>query len=202
MEFKIKRDFLPIFIINLVLAFILVVPTIAFGNWVGYLIAFDVVILTIIVLYNTSVIFSSCKLENNTLYYRAGIFKYEIDLNTIKNVSLSRNIHFSLANSLDRIRISTLENGKQKVYYVSVCDNENLLSLLKPKKEEKVVETKIEEKPAEEKKTEEKTTKTVKTTTKKPATTKKAPAKTTVKKPATKKTTTAKKTTTSKKVAK
>lgn len=198
MEFKIKRDFLPIFIINLVLAFILVVPTIAFSNWIGYLIAFDVVILTIIVLYNTSVIFSSCKLENNTLYYKAGVFKYEIDLNTIKNVSLARNIHFSLALSLDRIRISTIENGKQKVYYISVCDNENLLSLLKPKKEEKVVETKVEEKPAEEKKAEEKATKTVKSAKKVTTTTKKAPAK----KPATKKTTTAKKTTTSKKVAK
>ena len=190
MEFKIKRDFLPIFIINLVLLFVLCVPTLAFGKWIAYLIIFDVAILSIIVVYNTSVIFASCKLENNTLYYKVGLFKYEIDLNNIKNVSLARNIHYSLALSLDRIRILSIENGKQKVYYISVCDNSNLLELLTPKKEEKIVEAKAttveQEEPVE------KTVKSTKKTTAKPATAKKT---TTKKSSTTKKTTSTKKTT-------
>lgn len=197
MEFKVKKDFLPIFITNLVLLFVLIVPTIAFASWLGYLIIFDVIIASIIVLYNTSLIFTSCRLENNTLTYQAGLFKYVIDLKSITKVTSEKNIHFSLAQSSDRIRILTKnKENKQKVYYISVCDKANLISLLKPTKNVEPTPAKVEEVKAEEKVAE---TSETKATPKKPAAkkstaTKKATTtkKTTSKSTATKKTSTAK----------
>ncbi len=195
MEFKVKKDFLPIFITNLILLFVLIVPTIAFANWLGYLIIFDVIIASIIVLYNTSLIFTSCRLENNTLTYQAGLFKYVIDIKSITKVTSEKNIHFSLAQSSDRIRILIKNNeNKQKIYYISVCDKANLISFLKPTKNVEPAPTKAEEIKIEEKTAE---TKEVEATAKKPVTKKVSTVKkTTNKKPATKATTTKKASTT------
>lgn len=184
MEFKVKRDFLLVFLINLVLAFIL-----ALALYFSY----NAVILTIflilsvggIILFNSSVIWASCKINNEELIFKTGVFKYTIKLNTIAKVTPSKNAYGSLSLSFDRLRILTVSEGKQKVYYISVVDNEKLLSVLtsntkQPKIEKEIVET---------------STKEVKPTVKKSTTTKKKPTSTTTKKSTTKSNSTKKSTT-------
>ena len=195
MEFKVKRDFLTIFLVNLGLLFLLGVAIPFAYNTVVFIIVLAIV-LSLIAFYNTSVIFATCKIENETLIFRTGVFKYVIKLNEIVKVTPSKNYHCSLSLSSDRLRILTFDKeNNQKVYYVSVEDNENLASVINPTKNvakafealEKAVE-KVESKPAatvtaEQPKT---TAKKTTSTTKKTTTTKKA---TTAKKTATKKST-------------
>ena len=78
--------------------------------------------------------------------------------------------------STDRVRILTNVNGKNKVYYISVVDNDNLISVIAPKsKQAEVVEEKAEE-PAKKVAAKKTTTKktTTKTTTAKKTSTKKS----------------------------
>ena len=186
MEFKVKRDFLLVFLINLVLAFILALA-LYFSYNTAVLVIFLILAIGGITLFNTSVIFASCKIDNEELVFKTGVFKYTIKLNTIAKVTPSKNAYGSLSLSFDRLRVLTVSEGKQKVYYISVVDNEKLLSVLTPnqkteKVEETVTEPKAEEtKTTAKKSTTKKATTTKKTTTKsnstKKTTTKKAPAK-------------------------
>lgn len=193
MEFKVKRDFLPIYITNLCLALLLGLIFGLSANPIVLAVTIFIVV-SVLTLYNTTVIFASCKLTEDALIFQAGIFKYTIKLNQIVKVTKSKNGFASLSLSYDRIRILTIdEKLNQKVYYVSVEDNDNLIELISPVKKVKVEQPKTEEvklKPAEKKTTAKKTTKS--TTTKKAAT----------KKSTAKKTTTTKKTTTKKAVTK
>jgi len=184
MEFKVKRDFLPIFLVNVLLAAIICVAIPFFYN-----VAVGVIVVTlavaVAVFYDTAVIFASCSLTDETLTFRTGVFKYVINLKDIVKVDAAKNVHSSLALSYDRIRILTNKDGKQKVYYIAVDDNEKLISLLAPKTT--VEKEKEEVKPVEEKK--EKTATVKKATTAKKTTTKSAASKSTTKKTtATKKT--------------
>lgn len=189
MEFKVKRDFLLVFLINIVLAFILALA-LYFSYNTAVLVIFLILAVGGITLFNTSVIFASCKIDNEELIFKTGIFKYTIKLNTIAKITPSKNAYGSLALSFDRLRILTVSEGKQKVYYISVVDNEKLLSVLTPNKKteepkQEVAETKTEEVKSPAKKTtttKKKTTSTAKKTTAKSnstkkTTTKKAPAK-------------------------
>ncbi len=194
MEFKVKRDFLPIYITNLCLSLLL---GLIFGlseNPIVLAVTIFIVV-SVLTLYNTTVIFASCKLTEDALIFQAGIFKYTIKLNQIVKVTKSKNAFASLSLSYDRIRILTIdEKLNQKVYYVSVEDNDNLIELISPAKKVKIEQPKTEEvklKPAAKKTTTAK--KTTKSTTTKKAATKKSTAK---------KTTTTKKTTTKKAVTK
>jgi len=198
MEFKVKRDFLPIFLVNLGLLLLLGVA-IPFAYNAAVFVVVLAIVLSLVGFYNTAVIFASCKIENETLIFRTGVFKYEIKLNQIVKVTPAHNHHCSLALSHDRLRILTYDSeNNQKVYYVSVEDNEKLASVITPTKNvakafeafEKAVE-KVETQPAA----------NVTATTEPVAEKKPAAKKTTttaVKKPATKKATTTKKTTTKK----
>ena len=189
MEFKVKRDFLNVFLVNIILAFLVCVSIpFAYNTWV-FIVVFTVC-LSIIILYDTAVIFASCKVDNDILTFKTGIFSYKINLNSIVKVEKSKNFYGSLALSCDRVRILTNVDGKNKVYYVSVMDNEKLMSIISPKSKTTTApavekkETTVEETP---------TTKTVAT---KKTTTKKTSSTTTKKATSTKKkTTTAKKST-------
>ena len=147
MEFKVKRSFLSIFVLNLVLVFLVCVSIpFAYNIWV-FLVVF-IICFGLLCLYNTSVIFASCKVEGNTLIYRTGVFKYEIDINTIQKVEKTRSYCPSLATSFDRIRIVTKKGDKHGFYYISVVDSDKLIDILQngtaPKKE-----VEKEEKPVE-----------------------------------------------------
>ena len=115
MEFKVKRDFLYVFLIDAILAFLtcIFIPFVTESTWFFVLIM--VVAFALLILFNTSVIFSSCKVENGTLTFKAGLFKYEIELNSIVKVERSKNIYGSLCVSYDRVRVLTNKDGKNKV---------------------------------------------------------------------------------------
>lgn len=211
MEFKVKRDFIPIFLINALMLLICACSVfffIAIDN-LGWLIIVIAVDLFFFVLYNTSVIFARCTLSEDKLIYRTGIFKYTMPVDKIAKITKARNYHLSLALSFDRIRVLVVgETGKQCVYYISVVDSNRLMKAIKPT-DPNIVENNREVKPEQpEAKTEEiaeKTenevvTTTPKTTTKSSGTTKKPASKSTSSKStATKSTTTKKASTTTKK---
>lgn len=164
MEFKVKRDFISIFLWSAFLTFLLLVGIAFFFNvWVGLIVL--LINLTLIAIYATSIIFASCKIENNTLLFRTGMFKYSINLNTIKKVEKAKNYYPSLSMSVDRVRLLTNVDGKEKVYYVSVLDNDKLIDLITnstKKKEAKPQETATTKKPAAKKTTKKATTSTAK----------------------------------------
>ena len=164
MEFKVKRSFLGIFIINLCIAFLFGVSLPFAYNTFVFIVVFSIV-LALAIFYNTAVIFASCKVEQDKLTYRTGAFKYEIDLKTVTKVQKSNNYHPSLALSPERIRILTGKGKEQKVYYISVIDREKLISILREYTQ--TAEETVAKKTKEEK-TEKKTPK--KTTAKKPTT--------------------------------
>ncbi|MBQ3047445.1 MAG: PH domain-containing protein [Clostridia bacterium] len=171
MEFKVKLDFLYVFLIEVVLAFLalIFIPFVSVSTW--FFVLITLAFIALLVFFNLMAFISSCKIEGTTLTYKAGVFKYEINTNNIVKVEKAKNIYPSLSFSIDRVRILVHENGKNKVYYVSVVNNDELIKVLEPKKaapkqEEKVVKAAA---PTEEK-----------TTVAKKNTTKKAPAKKTV----------------------
>ena len=133
MEFKVKRDFLPIFITNLFFVLLLGI-TIYFTYNIGIFLLVLAIVLGGAAIYNTAVIFATCRIEADILLFKTGLFKYEININDIVKVTPSKNCHASLALSFDRIRILVNKGEKQKVYYISVNDNEKLYELISPKK--------------------------------------------------------------------
>ena len=165
MEFKVKRSFLNIFIINLVLIFLVCVSIpFAYNTWV-FIVVFAICF-GLFCFYNTSVIFATCKVENNKILYRTGAFKYEIDIKSIEKIEKNRSYNPSLATSFDRIRIVTKnKKNKQEVFYISVVDRDKLIEIVKNSKENRT----SEEKPTKEKTTKKAQTKktTAKKTTKK-----------------------------------
>ena len=170
MEFKVKRDFLLVFLINVLLVFLVCVTIpFAYNAWV-FVVVFTICF-AILAFYDTAVIFATCKVENDLLTFKTGVFSYKINLNTIVKVERTKNIYGSLALSCDRVRILTNVDGKNKVYYVSVVDNEKLMSIISPK--EQVAATPVPEVEVQEK------------TVKKAPSAKKATTKTTTKKKAT-----------------
>jgi len=166
MEFKVKKDFLYVFLIDIVLAFLtcIFIPFVTESTW--FFVIIMVIAAALLVLFNLSVILSCCKIEDNTLTYRTGIFKYIINTKDIVKVERAKNIYCSLSLSIDRIRILTNENGKNKVYYISVVNNDELLKAIEPKK---ATAEKVEEQPAADNKEDTKPAakKTTKTATKK-----------------------------------
>ena len=119
MEFKVKRSFLSILIFNLILIFLVCVSIpFAYNTWV-FIVVFAICF-GLFCFYNTSIIFASCKIENNLLTYRTGAFKYEIELNSIQKIEKNKSYSPSLATSFDRIRIVKNKNNNQKVFYISV----------------------------------------------------------------------------------
>lgn len=150
MEFKVKRSFLPIFLVNLALVFLICVSIpFAYNIWV-FLVVFAICF-TLFCLYNTAVIFASCKLEGNKLTYKTGLFKYEIDTTTIEKVEKNKSYAPSLAISFERVRIVVKVNDKHKFYYISVVDRDKLIELLSKKEAPKKQENKEVEKQAEKK---------------------------------------------------
>ena len=144
MEFKVKRDYLLIVLANLVLIFLMFIPFV--GLWsevpIFFLILFGVV-LSVFILYNTAVIFASCELRSNVLVFKTGAFKRVIFLDKVASATRLNTIAGSLIVSMDRIEIITQEKKKRAYHYVSVVDNEKLLSLITanlPKKAEKPVQ--------------------------------------------------------------
>lgn len=80
--------------------------------------------------------------------FKTGAFKYDIKIAEIQKVTKERNYYGSLSLSADRIRILTKNaEGKLKVYYISVVDNDKLFSILNEKTAPKPT-TKEEVKPA------------------------------------------------------
>ena len=132
MHFSIKRDFILIFLFNALYVFVLLALALlalmpdAWFFWVIFAIVFG-----IMVIYDTSVIFASCDLDDDKITFKTGIFKYEIPFSQIARVEKSKNLYSSLAHSIDRLRILTYdENGKQKVYYIAVNDNDKLMDII------------------------------------------------------------------------
>lgn len=132
MHFSIKRDFILIFLFNALYVFVLFALALlalmpdAWFFWVIFAIVFG-----IMVIYDTSVIFASCDLDDDKITFKTGIFKYEIPFSQIARVEKSKNLYSSLAHSIDRLRILTYdENGKQKVYYIAVNDNDKLMDII------------------------------------------------------------------------
>ncbi len=218
MEFKIKRDFIPIFLFDVLLILIAACSAIFFANfgdpnYTSWFIIVLIVDFVIFAIYNSTVIFAKCTITEDKLIYRRAFLRYSIPLDKIAKVTKSKNLHPSLSLSTNKIRILVVgETGRQCVYYISVQDTDKLINVLKPNPELKKIkdeipapltemEIKEEEKP-EVKETKEEVVATPKTTTK-TATTKKPATKTSTAKSATdgaKKTTTTKKaTSTSKK---
>jgi len=137
MEFKVKRDFLSIFLLNALLILVATCLVIFFSQTVAYFLVFFIFALAILALYDSSVIFAYCRVNEKTLVFQTGLFKYVINLNEITSVSKSKNYHNSLSLSNDRVRIVTIDkDNKQKVFYVSVTDNDKLIELISPKKQE------------------------------------------------------------------
>ena len=71
-------------------------------------------------------------------------------INALSALGYLSRVKIKLSLSFDRLRILTVSEGKQKVYYISVVDNEKLLSVLTPNKKaeepkQEVAETKTEE---------------------------------------------------------
>ncbi len=132
MHFSIKRDFILIFLFNavyvfvlLALAFLGLMPD-AWFFWVIFAIVFG-----LMVIYDTSVIFASCDIDDDKITFKTGIFRYEIPFNQIARVEKSKNLYSSLAHSVDRLRILTYdEKDKQQVYYIAVNDNDKLMDLI------------------------------------------------------------------------
>ncbi len=214
MEFKVKRDFIPIFLINVILLLICACSIVFFLHWTGWLITVLIIDLLVLIIYNSSIIFARCTITEDKLIYQTGMFKYSIPLDKIAKVTKAKNFHVSLAPSIDRIRILVVgETGRQCAYYISVVDSRRLMNAIKPNPELKNVKdeiatplTEIKEEPKQEIKTEEVTeTKekeavtTPKTTAKSSSTTKKPAANSTTKKTTAKSTTAKKSTSTSKK---
>ena len=149
MHFSVKRDFISIFLLNAF--FVLLICMTLFltaTTWFFWIFFGIIVIITII--YNSCVIFASCDLDDDYIIFRTGMFKYVIPFNEISRVDKSKNIYSSLALSYDRIRVLTYNSqGKQKVYYIAVDDNDKLMDIINLKigkkseaKNEVIVETK------------------------------------------------------------
>lgn len=211
MEFKIKRDFIPLFLFNAFLLLIAACSVIFFArlddnNYLTWFIIVLVVDLLILILYNLTVIIAKCYITEDKLIYKRGFtLKYSIPLDRIAKVTEVRNLYPSLSLSTKKLRILVVgETGKQCVYYISVADNRKLMSILKPNPELKNVKDELvkpADTPVEEPKAEAKQEEIVTATDKQVVATPKTTAKSTAttKKPATKKTTTATKATTAKK---
>ncbi len=130
MHFSIKRDFIMVFLFNALFVFLLIILGILSGTSFFWWVFFGIVFL-LMVIYDTSVIFASCDLGEETLVFKTGMFRYDIPVNQIEKVEKSKNFYSSLAHSIDRIRILTIdEKGKQRVYYIAVDDNDKLMDLL------------------------------------------------------------------------
>ena len=149
MHFSVKRDFISIFLLNAF--FVLLICMTLFltaTTWFFWIIFGIIVIITII--YNSCVIFASCDLDDDYITFRTGMFKYVIPFSEISRVDKSKNIYSSLALSYDRLRVLTYNSqGKQKVYYIAVDDNDKLMDIINLKinskneaKNETIVETK------------------------------------------------------------
>ncbi len=204
MEFKVKRDFIPIFLVNILMLLIAAGSIIFFLHTTGWLVIVTIVDALIFIFYNSSIIFARCTITEDKLIYRTGMFKYSIPLDKIAKVTKAKNYHMSLALSIDRVRILVVgETGKQCAYYVSVEDSKKFMAAIKPNPELKNVKdevaiplTEVKEEPKQEEtkqEVKEEVVTTPKTTTKTTATTKKPATKTTS--ATAKKTTTTKKTT-------
>ena len=89
-------------------------------------------------LYLLSILSCSCKIKKNFLTYRCGIFFYKINLDEITRIEQCRNLFFSLAPSKERIRIIYGKNGRVKMRYISVEDNDNFIQFIKHKGYEKL----------------------------------------------------------------
>lgn len=213
MEFKVKRDFIPIFLINVLILLIAACSILFFLHYTPWLVIVTIVDAIVFIVYNTSIIFAKCTITESKLIYRAGMFSYNIPLDKIAKVTKAKNLHLSLAHSIDRIRILVVgETGKQCAYYISVEDSKRLMNAIKPNPELKNVKdevatpiTEIKEEPKQEEAKQETKEEVVVTAPKKAATkttaTTKKPATKTASTSATKKTTTTKKTTSTTKKA-
>jgi len=175
MEFKIKRGYLLITMVDLSLLFLMFVPFIGLVAYAEtfFFVLFGIVIATFI-MFNISAINAKCEITEDVLLFNAGTYKRVIFLNKIVDVKRLTTISGPLFLDTDRLEIITEEKGKKVFYYISVVDNEKLYGILTaklPKKAEKKVAPKKEiveaSKPAVKKTT------AKKTTTKKPATSKK-----------------------------
>lgn len=194
MEFKVKRDYLIITIVNMALLFLMFVPFVGlFTEYKEAAIFFFILfgfVLALFILYNTAVIFSSLELQDNVLLFRSGAFKKVVFLDKLVSVTKLNTLAGSLFLSTKRIELIVMEKEKRVYYYVSAVDNEKLFELLSaklPKKHVSMPEAKVEKLEGKKETVSKKVT-TVKTA-KKPTST--------AKKPVAKKATTTKKTATS-----
>lgn len=137
MEFKVKRDYLLITVINMALLFLLFVPFVGlFTEYKETAIFFFIlfgIVLTVLVLYNTSIIFSSLELRDNVLVFRSGAFKKVIFLDKLVSATRVNTLAGSFYLATDRIELIALEKEKRVYYYVSAVDNEKLFELVSAK---------------------------------------------------------------------
>lgn len=148
MEFKVRKDFLPIFLINLLLIFTFVCSVFFFASdrvHIGWLILAVAINTFFITIYNMSIICTYCRIDESTLAFRTGVFYHDIKLRHIAKVEKSTNLHSSIAPSIHRIRIVTVnDRNKLRVFYVSVMDSDKLISMLPQNPDKLKIFNKIE----------------------------------------------------------
>lgn len=140
MRFKVKRGLVPIVIVNaifllLILACYIIIkrgPTIR-------MLLYSITGLYAICLLSLAT--SRCVIKNGKLYYINGIFFYKIPLDRIKSMQLCKNLYMSLSPDIERIRIIYEVRGRERMRYISVEDNENLMSVIDHKVYDRMKET-------------------------------------------------------------
>lgn len=137
MKFKIKRQALPIVLMNLVFILLIVSLSLVLNSGKVFL---YILIATIVfyALYLFSLFSSSCSVKKNYLYYRSGIFFYRINMDNIIRIESCKNLFLSLAPAVDRIRIVYRTGSRDKMRYIAVEDNDNLIEIIKHKLYEKL----------------------------------------------------------------
>ena len=137
MTFKIKRQVVPILLMNIIFIALLVLLFLIMERDKIFLYLF-ISTLVIYALYLFSLLSSSCSIKKNYLYYRSGIFFYRINLDEIIRIETCKNLYASLSPAIDRIRIVYNVRNGQKMKYIAVEDNENLIQFIKHKVYEKL----------------------------------------------------------------
>lgn len=89
-------------------------------------------------IYLLSLLSCSCYIKNQHLYYRNGLLFYKIPLENIKSMQICKNIYLSLSPDIERIRVIYEKHGREKMKYISVEDNENLISIIEHRVYERI----------------------------------------------------------------
>lgn len=129
MKFKVKKGLLPVIMVNVIfLLLIFACYLIIKRGQTIRILFFSLIGLYVICLLSFAT--SKCVIKNGNLYYQNGIFFYKIPLDSIKSMQLCYNLYMSLSPDIERIRIIYEVRGREKMRYISVEDNDNLMSII------------------------------------------------------------------------